>query len=205
MAENNAECSSGQSAGRCEPCRTELTGKGLLARAVWNTVWLVLCRPSPRRCHVWRRMFLRLFGAKIGKAVSVYPTCRIWAPWNLVMEDGSCLGPDVDCYSVATITLGRDARVSQYSYLCTASHDFEDPAMPLITAPITICAKAWVCADVFIGLGVTVGEGAVVGARASVFKDVAPWTVVAGNPASFLRNRPGPAGLANDGAPQGKT
>nr|WP_262904779.1 hypothetical protein [Echinicola marina] len=38
-------------------------------------------------------------------------------------------------------------------------------------------------------MSVTVGEGAVVGARAAVFKDVAPWTVVGGNPAKFLKIR----------------
>jgi putative colanic acid biosynthesis acetyltransferase WcaF len=38
-------------------------------------------------------------------------------------------------------------------------------------------------------MGVTVGEGAVVGARAAVFKDVEPWTVVGGNPAKFIKRR----------------
>ena len=33
------------------------------------------------------------------------------------------------------------------------------------------------------------GEGAVVGARAAVFKDVAPWTVVGGNPAKYIKER----------------
>lgn len=61
--------------------------------------------------------------------------------------------------------------------------------MPLVTSPIVIGEGAWVAADVFIGPGVAIGEGAVVGARSSVFKDVAPWTVVAGNPANFIRKR----------------
>ena len=38
-------------------------------------------------------------------------------------------------------------------------------------------------------MGVTIGEGAVVGARAAVFKDVEPWTVVGGNPAKFIKKR----------------
>jgi len=61
--------------------------------------------------------------------------------------------------------------------------------MPLVTAPITIGAGAWVAAGAFIGPGVSIGEGAVVGARAAVFHDVEPWTVVVGNPAKFLRFR----------------
>jgi putative colanic acid biosynthesis acetyltransferase WcaF len=56
--------------------------------------------------------------------------------------------------------------------------------MPLIVAPIVIESNAWVAADVFVGPGVKVGEGAVVGARSTVISDVAPWSVVAGSPAT---------------------
>jgi putative colanic acid biosynthesis acetyltransferase WcaF len=114
---------------------------------------------------------------------------KIWAPWNLEMGDYSCLSQNVDCYCVAKIKIGPHATVSQYSFLCTASHDFENPHMPLITAPIAIADGAWIAADVFIGPGVTVGEGAVVGARATVFQAVEPWTVVGGNPAKVIKKR----------------
>ncbi len=60
---------------------------------------------------------------------------------------------------------------------------------PLITAPIIIEDQAWVAADVFIGPGVTIGQGAVVGARACVYKNIEPWTVVGGNPAIFIKKR----------------
>jgi putative colanic acid biosynthesis acetyltransferase WcaF len=90
---------------------------------------------------------------------------------------------------VAPISIGVQAVVSQYSYLCSASHDYEAPDLPLITAPIVVGARAWVAADAFVGKGVIVGEGAVVGARASVFKNVEPWTVVGGNPARSIKKR----------------
>jgi putative colanic acid biosynthesis acetyltransferase WcaF len=85
--------------------------------------------------------------------------------------------------------IGAQATISQYSFLCTASHDYQEPSLPLISAPIMIGPRAWVAADVFIGPGVTIGEGAVVGARASVFRDVDPWSVVAGSPARMIRKR----------------
>jgi putative colanic acid biosynthesis acetyltransferase WcaF len=47
----------------------------------------------------------------------------------------------------------------------------------------------WVASDAFIGMGVTLGQGAVVGARAAVFKNVEPWTVVGGNPARLIKKR----------------
>lgn len=105
------------------------------------------------------------------------------------MHDHSCLSHHVDCYSVDKIELGPHVTVSQYSYLCTASHDFTLRSMPLVTAPISIGAHAWVTADVFIGPGVTVGEGAVIGARSTVVRDVPPWTVMAGSPARIVGQR----------------
>jgi putative colanic acid biosynthesis acetyltransferase WcaF len=103
------------------------------------------------------------------------------------MGEGSCLGDHVRCYSVDHVTLEPHATVSQYSFLCTASHDYRLDGMPLITAPITIGRHAWVAADAFIGPGVMIGERTVVGARASVFRNVDPWTVVGGNPARVIR------------------
>lgn len=160
-----------------------------LARVAWGIVWRTLFRPTPPPLHAWRRLILRLFGAKMGEGAVVYPSARIWAPWNLQMGSCACIGPHVDCYSVATISIGAHATVSQYSYLCSASHDIDSLDMGLTTAPINIGDQAWVAADAFIGPGVTVGQGAVVGARASVFRDVPPWIVVGGNPARLIRMR----------------
>lgn len=107
------------------------------------------------------------------------------------MGDGSCLSEQVDCYNVDKVRIGAKATVSQYSFLCTASRDYDDAALPLVTAPIIIGDRAWVTADVFVGPGVTIGEGAVALARSTVLHDVEPWTVVAGNPAKFIKHRRG--------------
>jgi putative colanic acid biosynthesis acetyltransferase WcaF len=132
---------------------------------------------------------LRVFGAKIARGAHPYSSARIWAPWNLTMGEGSCLGDHVDCYSVDRVTLEPYATVSQYAFLCTAGHDYSVPRMPVITAPIRIGPRAWVAADVFVGPGVTIGEGAVVGARSSVYRNVEAWTVVGGNPARVIKKR----------------
>ncbi len=163
--------------------------KNKLLRVLWGWVWLLLFRPSPRLLFGWRAMLLRLFGARIEHGAHIYSKVKFWAPWNLTMGPRSTLADDVDCYCVAPITLEAGATVSQYSFLCSASHDITDPAGALVTAPIVIKAGAWIFADVFIGPGVTIGEGAVVGARSSVYRDVEPWTVVGGNPARFIKKR----------------
>jgi putative colanic acid biosynthesis acetyltransferase WcaF len=158
-------------------------------RAIWGVVYFLMFRPSPKVMHGWRSLLLRIFGARVGRSAHFYPSCKIWAPWNLVMGDHACLGPHVDCYNVARIELGEHATVSQYSYLCGATHDYTKLMMPLVPKPIRIGARAWVAADAFVGPGITVGEGAVVGARACVVRDVPAWTVVAGNPARVIKRR----------------
>jgi len=160
-----------------------------LGRAAWGAVWLLLFRPSPRLLLGWRRFLLRLFGARVGRGAKVMPSVRVWAPWNLALGDYACLSHDVDCYCVAPVRVGAHATVSQYSFLCAASHDIEDPHMRLITAPIHIGDGAWVAADVFVAPGVTIGEGAVAGARSSVFSDLPAWKVCVGSPARPVKDR----------------
>ena len=170
--------------------RNPLTLKGRLLRVLWNLVQATVYRHSPIPFHAWRRLLLRCFGARIAGGAHPYPRARIWAPWNLTMEADSCLADEVECYCVAAISLGAHATISQYSHLCSATKDFRDPGMPLLTAPIVIGADAWVAADVFVGPGVRIGEGAVVGARSTVMRDVEPWTVVAGPEATPRGTRP---------------
>ena len=169
--------------------RPSFTLRNRCARLIWRIVWATLFRFSPQMCFGWRSQLLRLFGARIGCKCHVYNDVRIWAPWNLDMGDSASMGPGVTCYSMAMITLGARSVVSQGSHLCAGTHDYTRPDLPLMKPPITIQHQAWICADAFIGPGVTVGEGSVVGARAVVVKDVEPWTVVAGNPARYIKKR----------------
>ena len=161
-----------------------------LARMLWAVVYTLLVRPSPRFAHRWRNWIYRLMGAKLHPTARIYPTARVWAPWNITMGAVACLGDLTDIYSVAPITLGAHTTVSHYSFLCSASHDFEDPNFPLTTAPITLGANVWIAADVFVAPGVTIPDGVVVGARSSVFTSNLPaWHLCAGNPAKPIRAR----------------
>lgn len=92
-------------------------------------------------------------------------------------------------YSFGKITLGRSVTVSQYAHLCAGTHDYRDPAMPLLKPPVTVKDEVWICAEAFVGPNVTVGERAIVAACAVVVKDVDPDMIVAGNPAKAVKKR----------------
>lgn len=158
-------------------------------RVLWAPFRLLFLRGTGRWLSPLRIAALQLFGARIRRPVLVMDGVKVWYPWNLTMEVHCALGSGVEVYNFANVRIGEQATVSQDTYLCTATHDHEDPAMPLRFRPITIGNQAWVAARCFIGPGVTVGEGAVVGACAVVVRDVEPWVVVAGNPARVVRQR----------------
>lgn len=58
------------------------------------------------------------------------------------------------------------------------------------TSPIRICSNSWIGMNCIILKGVTIGEGAIVAAGSVVTKDVAPWTMVGGNPAKLIKSIP---------------
>ena len=159
---------------------------------VRRVLWMVgrwLFRLSPRPAFGWRRFVLRCFGARVGRHVHVYPDTVIYFPWNLTVGDWSAIGEGAFVYNVGPVIIGASVTISQRAHLCAATHDYKRADLPILRLPVQIRDQAWICADGFVGPGVTVGEGAVVGARAVVTKDVAPWTVVAGNPARPIKQR----------------
>jgi len=179
-----------------EPLRSEFPLSHKLARLAWGVVAAVLFRLSPVPCFAWRRALLRAFGGRIAPTALVYPTARIWAPWNLTMEAGAALGPEVHCYDIGPVRIGVDATISLRTFLCGASHDISHPARPLVIGAIHVKRGAYVFAESFIGTGVTIGEGAVVSARAVVVRDVGDYDVVSGNPARVVGKRHYPASAA---------
>lgn len=159
-------------------------------RLMWNVCCALLFRPfSLPQMLPWRLFVLRLWGAKLHKRSNVRASAKVWAPWNLQMEAYACIAPHVIVYNPGLVSIGEGTTISQYVYLCTASHDYTSPFHTLFWKPITIGAHVWVAARAFVGPGVTIGEGAVVGATASVYKDVEPWTIVGGNPARYIKRR----------------
>jgi putative colanic acid biosynthesis acetyltransferase WcaF len=161
-----------------------------LRRSLWNVVWHVFFRPTPKRfCNRWRVWLLVLFGADVQGSVLVLGSCRILQPWKLSLGEGVAIGSQTEIYNYAHVSIGPMTVISQYSYLCTGTHDYTHPHMPLTWAPIRIGSECWIAADVFVAPGVTIGRGAVVGARSVVTQDLPEWTVCAGNPCRVLKPR----------------
>ena len=149
---------------------------------LWWLVQSVAFPLTPHPFNSLRCQLLRLFGAKIGQAVLIRPTARFTYPWKVEIGDYSWIGDDVVFYSLESIRVGEHCVISQKSYLCTGSHDAQDPKFGLVTAPIAIGNGVWVATDCFIGAGVQIGANTLVGARSSVFSSLPEQQVCWGTP-----------------------
>ncbi len=172
--------------------------KNRLRRQVWNVCWLLFYRISPRPFHAWRAILLRAFGATLGPNCHFYPGSKVHSPWNLTCADQVTAGDGVEIYNPAPLRLGSHAILSQGAYICGATHDFDDPAFPLLTYVMEIGAYAWVCARASVGPGVNIGEGAVLGLASVTTKNLEPWTVYAGAPAVRVKERRRPSDAGSD-------
>jgi len=160
-----------------------------LKRLIWTlvrvTIWKVLWHKIPSL----RMLLLTVFGGNVHSSSMAFGSVKIFRPWALRMGKYVALGPRVNVYNLANITIGDNTVISQDAYLCGGTHDYSKPSLPLERKNIEIGSNVWICAGAFIGPGIKIGDGAVIGARAVVLDDVTSWTIVGGNPAKYIKKR----------------
>lgn len=165
------------------------TGASFGRRALWyftnlavlHNPWLPLSAP-----RVWA---LRLFGARVGKGVTIKPQVKVKFPWKLVVGDGAAIGEECWIDNLDQVTLGKGAVLSQRTYLCTGNHDWRSLELPLTTAPIHVGEHAWVGAGVVVAPGASVGDRTVVALGSVVVGELPADRVCAGRPAVPIKAR----------------
>lgn len=98
----------------------------------------------------------------------------------------SHLGDRLEIHCATRVTIGRNVRISWDVLLLESDYHPSGDARA-VSRPIVIEDDAWIGARATVLKGVRVGAGAIVAACAVVTRDVAPRTVVAGNPARVVR------------------
>ena len=137
-----------------------------------------------------RLLAMRAWGARIGDGVAVHHAVQVRAARRLAIGDDVFIAEDVVLDARGGISIGASTSINSGVQIWTAQHDWRAPDFDYVDAPVRIGHHAWISARAVILPGVTVGDGAVVAAGAVVTRDVEPWTLVGGNPARHLRDRP---------------
>ena len=156
---------------------------------VWLLVSLVLFRLCPLSLSPLKRVVLRIFGARIGRNVTIKPQVKITFPWKLEIGDHVWLGEECWLLNLERITIGNNVCISQRAFLCTGSHNYKSPSFDLIVKPITLEDGSWIGAGAWVGPGVTAGVQSILTAGSVTTKDLEPGGIYRGNPAVFLRPR----------------
>jgi len=161
-----------------------------IVRFLWSIFFWPLASKIPFSIGSFTRIILlRVFGAKVGHRCLIQPGVKILIPSNLSLSDYVVIGRSVEIYNFARVDIKSMTVISQYSSLCTGSHDYSHPNFPLVCAPIHIGSECWLAASVMVLPGVSIGDGAVIGARSLVSKSMPPWMVCGGHPCKAIKPR----------------
>ena len=170
-------------------CKSAWSLREAIVVRLWEIVWFSFLRWTPKKLNFLRLIILRFFGATVHGKPFVFPSARIYAPFNLEVHEGACIGPMTNIYNLGRLVLCERCVISQETMLCGGTHDLSARHLPLLIGDIRVGRDVFVGARAVILPGVDLGEGAVVGAGAVVTKDVPDWKIVAGNPAREIGER----------------
>ena len=145
--------------------------------------------PHPLRFLIFKALLARL-GAR---SMIDYQTYFRY-PWKISVGHGVWINRGCEFYGSmltgnAQIVIGDHCALGPRVRVLSATHNYHHLNLPDEAASVHIGHYVWIGAGATILPGVTVGDGAIVAAASVVTRDVASFSIVAGNPARFLKMR----------------
>jgi Acetyltransferase (isoleucine patch superfamily) len=141
--------------------------------------------------HTLRLLLYKyLFRVDVPLDSIIYWRCRFFEPAGVHIGHHSIIGNDAFLDGRKGLFVGSNVNIAAEVRIYTVEHDITSPNFGTKGAAVHIDDLVYIGPRVTILPGVRIGAGAVVAAGAVATKDVAPWTVVGGVPAKFIKNRP---------------
>ncbi len=139
-----------------------------------------------------RRLLCKAMFKSMGKNVNIEHGAFFASGRDIEIGNNSGLG--LNCRVTGPLKIGNDVMMGPNVMIFTQNHETENILKPmrLQTAQkkaVTIGNDVWIGANVMILPGVTIGDGAILAAGAVVTKNVAPYSIVGGNPAKEIKKR----------------
>jgi sugar O-acyltransferase (sialic acid O-acetyltransferase NeuD family) len=119
------------------------------------------------------------FPSVVSPLASLSSTAQVGEGCVLLSWTGVAIGVRLGlcCYVDALCTIGHNTRIGDFSSIMASVN---------VSGECLIGSECWLGVNATILQGVSIGQGSTVGASALVFRDVAPGTTVAGNPARVV-------------------
>jgi maltose O-acetyltransferase len=158
-----------------------------------------------------RAALLRLSGARIGPRTAVYGAITLhgfrFNGKRLTLGSRVWISPQCSIDLSADVRVGDDVSFGHDVVIITSDHTIgpaERRCGVQYAQPVEIGRGAWIGARATIVPGVRIGPGSIVAAGSTVYRDVAPNTMVAGSPARVIRQL-GPDAQAGGDSPDHRT
>ncbi|MBB5636591.1 maltose O-acetyltransferase [Pedobacter cryoconitis] len=138
-----------------------------------------------------RIFFARLYIRSCGKGVAI----ERGASFSRKLTLGDHSGVGRNAWVRGEVTIGNYVLMAPNVVILTQNHIFDRIDIPILeqgtTAekPVVIEDDCWICQNVIILPGITIGKGSVIAAGAVVTKNVAPYSIMGGNPAKLIKHR----------------
>ena len=141
--------------------------------------------PSYKLRHWWLRKFC---GLKIGTDTSIHMGCFITGS-HIEIGNNTVINRQTYLDGRVSLKIGNNVNITHQSLIQTLTHDPQSADFICLAKPVIIEDNVWIGARAIIIPGVTLGEGSVIGAGSVVTKDIPPYTIAVGNPATVIKDR----------------
>ena len=141
-----------------------------------------------------RYILIKNLAKSCGDNVSIHPDVYIFHPEKLEIANNVSIHPMTYIEAYGGVTIGNDVSIAEGVTIMSVTHLFDDINVPIKNQgikeqKIVIENNVWIGAKATILGNNIVHSGSIVGANAVVTKNVEPNNIVAGIPATKIRER----------------
>lgn len=165
------------------------SGKSFFICFLWYFVNVIFFRSALNPFSSLKVFLLRLFGAQIGKEVTIKPAVNIKYPWRLSVGDYTGIGENVWIDNLDNVIVGNNCCLSQGVMLLCGNHNYKKTTFDLITGKIVLEDGVWVGAQSVICPNVTCKTHSVLAVNSVATTNLEQYTIYQGNPAKEIRKR----------------
>lgn len=158
-------------------------GRGKLIQISWYFINVIFFANPLVTSSMIKSLFLRLFGATIGKSVVIKPCVKIKFPWKLTVGDYAWIGENAWIDNLFQVNIGNNVCISQGAMLLTGSHDHTKVGFDFIANEIVLEEGVWIGAKAIVLGGVVCKSHSILGVNAVAETNLDPYVIYKGNPA----------------------